>query len=124
MGPFFVVDLRGYAPQITDHYGSSPARLVGPFHHFMMTLLAMYKSIHNSAGDEDVVLDNYINGSMVTLNDAAQQHLHVVMQSMMGLLTRLGMVYGEIHPGLIRNLVFDQESWTLLIEFGGENDQA
>lgn len=124
MGPFFVVDLRGFAPQITNYYGLSPARLVGPFYGFMTAALAMYKSIHNSTGDEDVVLDNYINGSMITLDTAAQQLLHDNMQLLVGLLTRLGMVYGEVYPGLIRELVFDQESWTLLIEFGGENGQA
>jgi len=124
MGPFFIVDLRGFSPQITNYYGLSPARLVGPFHHFMMTALTMYKSIHNSAGDEDVVLDNYINGSMIALDPIAQQQLHDNMQALVGLLAQLGRVYGDVHPGLIRELAFDQESWTLLIEFGGENDQA
>lgn len=124
MGPFFMVGLQGVAPQITNYYGSSPARLIGPFHTFIMAAMETYKSTHNSTGDEDVVLDNYINGSMVPLDETAQQHLHDVMQSMVGMLSRLGMVYGEIYPGLIRNLSFNQESWTMLIEFGGENAQA
>lgn len=122
--PFFVLDLRLHWALLQNYYMQSPARLISVFDEFMHVVINMFVAIHNETSDELVLVDNYINGSYVTLAESARVEVTQAVTLALDVVVGLADIHDATYPGKIKQVLLDPVGGTLLIQFGGENDAA
>lgn len=123
-GPCFILDLNPHWHFLDGNYMRSPARLVGTFHRYMDLVLDMYKAITNDTSEDEVLIDHYLNGSCVTLTPEQEEQTRQAVLASLDLVITLADVCGNINPGQIVQCPIDYVSRTVLIQFGGDHDQA
>ncbi|QXO10205.1 hypothetical protein pEaSNUABM37_00246 [Erwinia phage pEa_SNUABM_37] len=121
--PCLVLDLNPYWPSFQNNYMTSPNRLIGPFEGYMVLIVDMFKAIHNDTSEDEVLIDNYLNGSYLQLSEADQDAAKAAVHAGLDVVITLANIWDE-YPGKARICVLDTHSRTLMIEFGGECIEA
>ncbi|QKE54539.1 hypothetical protein ACSA002_2230 [Salmonella phage vB_SalM_SA002] len=122
--PCFILDLNPHWQFLDQNYMQSPARLVGTFHSYLGLVLDMYKAITNDTSEDEVLIDHYLNGSCVLLTPADEEATRQAVLRSLDLVITLADVCGSVNPGKIVQCPIDYVSRTVLIQFGGDHDQA
>lgn len=122
-GPFLVLDLKPDWPALEQQYLTTPTRLIGPFHDYLLIIVDLFKATHNDTSEDEVLLDNYINGSYLDLTPADQELARAAVQAGLDCIVTLAHIWTQ-YPGQARTCTLDLASRTLLIEFGGDCGQA
>lgn len=121
--PIFVIDLGPYWSVFEQNYMCSPTRLIGPFDQYMVLIVDMYKAITNDTSEDEVLIDNYLNGSYVQLNTAMQETARAAVLAGLDIVITLANV-GDQYPGAVKHCILDIRSRTMVVIFGGENGEA
>jgi len=122
-GPCLVLDLNPTWSLLSNAYLTSPTRLIGPFDQYLVLLVDLFKVTHNDTSEEEVLVDNYINGSYLQLTPSDQEQARLAVQTGLDVIVTLAHIWTQ-YPGQARRCVLDLPSRTLLIEFGGDCGQA
>lgn len=121
--PIFILDLAPYWPVFEQHYMGSPTRLIGPFETYLVLIVDMYKAMTNDTSEDEVLIDNYLNGAYLQLSEVQQDAARAAVHAGLDIVITLANV-GEAFPGNVKHCVLDLRSRTLLVIFGGENGTA
>lgn len=122
-GPYLVLDLKPHWPMFEQLYVTTPTRLIGPFHDYLLIIVDLFKVTHNDTSEDEVLLDNYINGSYLELSEPQQMTARHAVQTGLDAVITLAHIWTEF-PGQVRACTLDMTSRTLMIEFGGDCGQA
>lgn len=117
--PALIIDLNPYWPVFTQNYMNTPCRLIGPFDAYMVLLVDMFKATHNDTSEDEVLIDNYINGSYLQLDSDAESSARGAVRAGLDVVFTLADVCDH-YPGAAKVCVLDMHSRTLLIVFGGD----
>lgn len=123
-GPFLLIDLNPSWSTFEHGYSNTPARLIGPFYMYCELIAVMYKAMHNDTGDDDVLIDHYLNGSYVELSEQQQNETRAGVLAGLDQLLLAGNIEGSRQNGTIRSMFFNAEYHTVFVEYGGDHDQA
>lgn len=123
-GPCVLLDLNPIWAALEQGYVGTPARLIGPFYEYCELLATVYKAMHNDSGDDDVLIDHYLNGTYVQLTDQQQEAARAGVLVGLDQVLLLGDIEGTRQAGKIRAMQFNIAYRTLFIEYGGDHDQA
>lgn len=121
--PIFVIDLGPYWLMFEHNYMHSPTRLISPFDQYMVLIVDMYKAITNDTSEDEVLIDNYLNGSYVQLNTAMQDSARAAVLAGLDTVITLANVCDQ-YPGAVKHCILDTRSRTMVVIFGGENGEA
>lgn len=122
-GPCLVIDLNPNWAVFQQGYMYSPARLIGPFDAYLALIIDMFKAMHNDTSEDEVLIDNYINGSYLQLDEVSQEAARAAVLAGLDIVITLADIWDQF-PGKIRICALDLNSRTMLIEFGGDCGEA
>lgn len=122
--PCFIVDLKPTYALMNDGYTHSGVRLISSFTTYLELIMNMYKAIHNSTGDDELLIDHYIHGSYHKVSEADERTARKTICEALDSLLMLTNIHGAVFPGKIRNIFIEYTACIMVIEYGGEHDTA
>jgi len=121
---YVLIDLRPTWHLLENNYSQSGATLVSPFKQYMELVMQIYTAMHNETSEDEVLVDNYINGSYAKITQLVSGDVINSITSCVDVIVTLADVSGSNYPGKIRSMALDYVTKLLLVRYGGDYDNA